>query len=368
MADPRMVKLAEVMVNYSLNVQPGEWVSIRGDYLVAAPFFQELYRQIILAGGHPTPFLYSNAFQEIKLKNATSEQLEWIAPTAKLRVEHVSADIFIFANENTRMLTNVDNNKQAALQTALRDLNATITERAAEGSMRWAIAPYPCQAFAQDANMSLSEYEDFVYKATFADQDDPVKQWQQVHDKQAKLVDWLAGKKELRIQSPSCDVSLSIEGRKFINADGHVNMPDGEIFTGPVEDSAEGWVNFTYPAIRLGREVEGIRLEFKKGKVVKASAQKNEEFLLAQIDIDEGARRVGELGIGTNFGITQFTKSMLFDEKIGGTFHMALGKSYPQTGGVNKSAIHWDMLCDIRTSSQITVDGQLFYQDGEFKI
>jgi aminopeptidase len=356
------------MINYSLNVQPGEWVSIRGDYLVAAPFFQELYRQIILAGGNPTTRIYADAFSEILYKHASDEQLKWFSPAVELSVDKVDADVFIFAEENTHALTNVDNDKQAVRQAAARGLNETWTKRSAEGSLRWTIAPYPCLAYAQDADMSMREYEDFVYKATFADQENPVKEWQKMNKTQTKLTDWLQGKKELHIQSPSCDVSLSIEGRKFMNADGHLNMPDGEIFTGPVEDSAEGWVEFSYPAIRLGREVEGIRLEFEKGKVVKASAEKNEEFLLKQLDIDEGARRLGELGIGTNFGITQFTKNMLFDEKIGGTFHMALGISYPETGGKNKSAIHWDMLCDIRDDSEISVDGELFYKDGEFQV
>jgi aminopeptidase len=181
-------------------------------------------------------------------------------------------------------------------------------------------------------------------------------------------VDWLEGKKQVTVKSPNADLTLSIEGRTFINSDGKNNMPSGEIFTGPVEDSANGWVEFTYPAIRRGREVTGVRLEFEDGKVVKAKADKNEAYLISQLDSDEGARYLGEFAIGTNYGIQQFTKSILYDEKIGGSFHMAVGAGYPETGSVNKSSIHWDFICDIKEDSEILVDGELLYKDGEFQI
>lgn len=181
-------------------------------------------------------------------------------------------------------------------------------------------------------------------------------------------MDWLSGKDEVVVKGPNVDLKLSIKGRNFINSDGKTNMPSGEIFTGPVEDSVEGWVRFTYPAIRLGREVEGIELKFEKGKVVEATAEKNEPFLLEMLEVDEGARYVGEFAIGTNKRINRFIKNMLFDEKTGGTIHMALGAGYPQTGSVNKSGIHWDMICDMRDGGQIYVDGELFYEAGEFKI
>jgi aminopeptidase len=240
--------------------------------------------------------------------------------------------------------------------------------RSAEGSLRWVGAQYPCPAYAQDADMSLRDYEIFVYSATFADRDDPVAEWQKVHDDQQRIVDWFRGKEMLTVKSPNADLSLSIEGRTFINSDGKKNMPSGEVFTGPVEDSANGWVNFTYPAIRGGREVEGVRLEFENGKVVKATAEKNEAYLLSQLEADEGAKYLGEFAIGTNYGIQQFTKSILFDEKIGGSFHMAVGAGYPETGSVNKSSIHWDFICDVREDSEIRVDGELLYKDGQFQI
>jgi aminopeptidase len=241
-------------------------------------------------------------------------------------------------------------------------------QRSATGEFRWVGTLYPTNAYAQDAEMSLRDYEEFVYGACFCDQDDPVARWQEVHDMQQKLVDWLVGKREVRVTGPNADLTLSIEDRVFMNSDGHKNMPSGEIFTGPVEDSVEGWVRFTYPAVTAGREVEGIELKFEKGKVVEASAKKGEEFLLKMLDTDPGARYVGEFAIGTNDGIKRFTKNILFDEKIGGSFHMAVGFGFPETGSKNESAIHWDMICDMRDGGEIHVDGDMFYRSGEFMI
>lgn len=216
--------------------------------------------------------------------------------------------------------------------------------------------------------MSLREYEDFVYSATYADQADPIKRWQDIYENQQRLVDWLKGKKDVVVRGPNADLKLSIEGRTFINCYGDKNMPDGEIFTGPVEDSVNGWIKFTYPAIEGGREVEGVELEFKDGKVVAARAQKNEDFLLSMLDSDAGARYLGEFAIGTNYGIQRFTKSILYDEKIGGSIHMAVGAGYPESGSRNESSIHWDFICDMRDNSEILVDGELFYKNGEFKV
>jgi aminopeptidase len=216
--------------------------------------------------------------------------------------------------------------------------------------------------------MSLREYEDFVYGATFVDHDDPVAKWQEVHDEQQRMVDWLEGKNEVVVRGPNADLTLSIAGRPFINSDGKKNMPSGEIFTSPRETSANGWIRFTYPAIRGGREVEGVYLEFKEGKVVKATAEKNEEYLISQLDSDEGARYLGEFAVGTNYGIKRFTKSILFDEKIGGSIHLAVGSGFPETGSENISAIHWDFICDMQDDSEILVDGTLFYKNGQFKV
>jgi aminopeptidase len=227
---------------------------------------------------------------------------------------------------------------------------------------------FPTNAFAQDAEMSLEEFEDYVYRTTYADTGDPIAAWQAVHDRQQRLVDWLKGKKDVVVKGPNVDMTLSIDGRTFINSDGKHNMPSGEIFTGPVEDSVNGWVRFTYPAVTHGREVEGIELRFEDGRVVEATAEKNEAFLLSQLDTDPGARYLGEWAIGTNEMIDRFIRNILFDEKIGGTIHMAVGAGYPETGSQNKSAVHWDMICDMRDGGQILVDGELFYDSGEFRI
>jgi aminopeptidase len=216
--------------------------------------------------------------------------------------------------------------------------------------------------------MSLAAYEDFVYAATFADQPDPVACWQEVHDTQQRLVEWLRGKDKVVVRGPNVALTLSIAGRTFINSDGKRNMPSGEIFTGPVEESVNGWIRFTYPAIRGGREVEGVEFTFQEGKVVQARAAKNEEFLLSQLATDEGASYLGEFAIGTNYRIQRFTKSILYDEKIGGTIHVAVGAGYPETGSRNQSAVHWDFICDMRQESEIWVDGELFYRNGQFVI
>jgi aminopeptidase len=244
----------------------------------------------------------------------------------------------------------------------------TYMRRAAAGELRWVGTLFPTNAYAQDAEMSLSEYEDFVYGACMPDADDPVGYWRRFSAWQEKIVQWLKGKEQVHIVGPETDLRLNIAGRTFINSDGRHNMPSGEVFTGPVEESVEGHVRFSYPAIYQGREVTGVRLWFEGGRVVKASADKNEEFLIQTIDTDEGSHYLGEFAIGTNTGITRFTKQILFDEKIGGSFHIALGAGYLETGSVNESAIHWDMICDLRDGGEIWVDGELLYQNGRFAI
>lgn len=367
MVDARVKKLADILVNYSVKVQPGDWVLIIGN-IIAEPLINEVMRSVVQAGGNPSLELGSDIIYTTRMEEANEEQLKWVSPISKLIYEEIDVVISVGGTSNTRSMSGIDPNKTSITQGARSGLMETFMKRSAEGKLRWTGTQYPCPALAQEADMSLSDFEDFVYSATFVDQEDPVKEWMAIHDMQQVYVDWLKGKKMVEVHSPNADLTLSIEGRTFINSDGDRNMPSGEIFTGPVEDSADGWVEFNYPAITGGREVEGVRLEFKDGKVVKATAEKNEEFLLSQLDIDEGARFLGEFAIGTNYGITKFTKSILFDEKIGGSFHLAVGSGYPETGSKNKSAIHWDFICDIKEDSEILVDGELFYKDGQFQI
>jgi aminopeptidase len=367
MTDYRVENLAKTLVDYSIQVKPQDWVLVQGNVL-ALPLVNEVVRFILRAGGNPNVLLDSDGTNEVILKESSEEQLQWISPIEKMVLENVDATINLRASSNTRALSGVDPRKQRLRQTSRRELMQTYMQRAAQGKLRWVLTNYPCPAYAQDADMSLGEYEDFVYAATFADQEDPVKCWQDVHDNQQRIVDWLKGKKQVVVHGPNSDLTLSIAGRTFINSDGKRNMPSGEIFTGPVEDSVNGWVRFTYPAITGGREVEGVEFVFKEGKVVQASAKKNEEYLLTLLDSDPGARYLGEFAIGTNYGIKHFTRSILFDEKIGGSFHMAVGSGYPETGSRNQSSIHWDFICDLRDNSEILVDGELFYKNGEFQI
>ena len=287
----------------------------------------------------------------------------------KLIMETYDVRISIGGEENTKELNGVNPAKLVMYQQARREIMKTYLERAARGELRWTYALYPTNAYAQDAEMGLAEYEDFVYTR-------PV--WEISMIRSATGSAFRPGSRRLstglRVKNrfisplPETDLRLSVEGRTFINCNGHENMPDGEVFTGPVEDSLEGQVYFSYPTIYNGREVTGVRLWFEEGRVVKATADKNEDFLIKTLDTDEGARRVGEFAFGTNQGITRFTRQILFDEKINGSFHLALGASYPETGGKNESAIHWDMICDMRQGGQVTVDGQLLYQNGKFVI
>jgi aminopeptidase len=241
-------------------------------------------------------------------------------------------------------------------------------ERAARKEVRWTLALFPTNAHAQDAEMSLSDYEDFVYNACMPDMDDPVGYWRAVSARQERIIQWLKDRKQVHVIGPETDLKLSIAGRTFINCDCKENVPDGEVFTGPVENSVEGHVYFSYPTIYGGREVTGVRLWFEKGRVVKATAEKNEDFLLQTLDTDEGSRYVGEFAIGTNEGINRFTGEILFDEKIGGSFHMALGEGYPESGSQNHSGLHWDMICDLRQGGEIWVDDELLYKNGKFVI
>lgn len=367
MTDPRVENLAKTLVHYSVGVKPGDWVLIQAN-LVAMPLANEVQRYVLRAGGLPNLVAASDETNEIFYKEAGEEQLRWVSPFEQIAIEQADVMISLMAAENTRSQSGVDPKKAQIHSASHVGLFQTHMKRSAEGSLRWTLSQFPCQAFAQEADMSLSEYEDFVYAATFADQPDPIARWQAMHEEQQRLVDWLAGKKQVVVRGPNADLTLSIDGRTFINSDGKHNMPSGEIFTGPVEESANGWIRFTYPALTHGREVEGVELKFKDGKIIDARAEKNQDFLTSMLDSDPGARYLGEFAFGANYGIKRFTKSILFDEKIGGSIHLAAGNGYPETGSKNHSSIHWDFICDMRDESEVLVDGELFYKNGQFVI
>jgi aminopeptidase len=367
MSDPRTTKLAQVLVNYSTQVKKGDWVIVLGN-IATEPLIEEVVKYAVRAGGNVNTLMSSENVSAVAIKESSKEQLEWISPYEDLLF--TKADVFfsIMGGRNTRSMSGVDPEKQQIRGAARTDLMKIYQDRSASKDLRWVISQYPTYSGAQEADMGLREFEDFVYRTTFADKDDPVAEWKKVHDEQQHWVDWLKGKKKVEVYSKYAEITLSIRDRKFNNSDGKNNMPSGEIYTSPVEDSCNGWVEFTYPAITAGREVEGVRLEFKDGKVVKASAEKNEEFLIKMLDMDDGARTLGEFAIGTNYGIDRFTKSILYDEKIGGSFHMAVGSGFPELGGKNESALHWDFICDVRKDSEILVDGEVLYKDGQFQV
>ena len=365
MVDFRIANLARVMTEYSVGIRPGDRVAIMGG-AAGAPLIREVYREVLLRGGHPVTMVDVPGILPIFFRTASEEQLRFVSPVKKLVYETFDVRIYIESESNTRELTGVDPARQAIFAEANGGLLETLLDRSARGEMRWVVGLFPTDAAAQDAEMSLEEYEDFVYGACLLNDPDPVASWRRVRERQQVLVDWLQDKKEIRIVGPDTDLRVGVAGRTWINCFGDNNMPDGEVFTGPVEAEVNGTVQFSYPAIYEGREVEDVRLWFENGVAVKWSAAKNEPFLAKMLNTDEGARRVGEFAFGTNFGIQRFVKNLLFDEKIGGTMHMAMGAGYPESGSTNRSGIHWDMVCDLRPGSEITVDGQLFAKDGKY--
>ncbi len=367
MRDSRVEKLADILVDYSCRVGKGDLVGIIGSYQ-AEPLMLAIYRRCLDRGAqvalrpslpHGEPIFYHHAGEE---------QLEFVWETERWLAENLDVRFTIIADNNTRQLSKVDPRKQAVTSRARKPLFDVLMNRGASGDLRWNVTLFPTEAHAMDAEMSLEEYEDFYYGACLVDADDPVAEWKRVGERHARMIEWIKDRNEVHIEGEGTDLVLETGGRIWLPADGKENFPDGEIFTGPREDRTRGRITFTYPAIYGGQAVEGIELVFEEGKVVEATARKNEEFLLKTLDTDPGARVLGELGIGTNYGIPGFSGEILLDEKIGGTVHLAVGAAYPESGGVNDSAVHWDMVCDLRKGGRITVDGEVFMEDGKLLI
>jgi aminopeptidase len=365
--DPRAERLAKILVGYSTEVKEGEVVSIDGES-AAEPLLLAVYEEVLKAGAQPILNVSLDGQAVAYYKHAADAQLDWVSPVAEWLLENADVRIAIGASNNTRELSAVPPERQTRRQTATGKLLGRAMERSAKGELRWCYTLYPTNAYAAEAEMSLVDYEDFYYGACLADDDDPLTAWERASAETGRLAEWIEGHEEVRVTAPGTDISLGIAGRKFIPCDGRHNMPDGELFTGPVEDSVQGEVTFHLPAVIGGREVSGVRLRFDAGKVVDASAERGEEFLIELLDTDPGARRLGELGIGTNYAIDRGTREVLLDEKIGGTVHMAVGRSYPESGGVNESAVHTDLVCDLRRGGKIVVDGTDFQVDGKFAV
>ena len=365
--DNRIKKHAEVLLKYSLDIKKGEKIVIVGD-VVTLPLIKESYRLAVEMGALPQVMINSEELKEILLKRGSEEQIKYVPDSVKKAFETVDVVLSFFGGTNTRMLSNVNPEKLKLSAQGSSEITRIFFERVAKKELRWCGTMFPNQANAQEANMSISEYEDFVYGAGYIDRKDPIAEWKEIEKKQECICKILDGKKHLRIVSRATDLKMSIEGRKWVNCCGRVNFPDGEVFTGPVEDSVEGHIRFSFPGIYGGREIEDIQLTFERGKVIKATAAKGQELLEQILETDKGAKYVGEIAAGTNYNIQKFTKHMLFDEKIGGTVHLAIGRSIPESLGKNQSAIHWDMLCDMKKGGEIFADGELVYKDGKFLI
>ena len=372
MADPRVEKLAKLVVNYSVRCKKDDLILIRAPP-AAEPLALEMYREILRAGGHPMMNINFDRAQEIFFQEAKTHQLDYQSPYSKFLYEHLDGLIGISADSNTRALSSVDSKKIARMSAASMPLREIMMKRGhigAKHELKWCGLAYPTYGLAQEASMSLSEYEDFVYGACLVDKRDPVAEWKKVSKSQEAMVKYLNKVDKLEFYGEDTDLKMSVKGKVWVNSDGKHNMPSGEVFSAPVKGKVDGHIRFTFPGIYSGKEIENIYLEFKKGKVVKAKAAKGQDLLKNLLAIDDGAKRLGEVAIGTNTGIKRFTKKILFDEKLGGTIHMAIGAEYMDCKGttksINKSAIHWDIIKDMKKGGEIIADGQTIYKNGKW--
>ena len=359
-------KYARVLINYSLELKKSQRLLIISSYL-AEPLLNECYKEALRVGAFPELRTTINGTEKIFYDYAGKEQLEYISPLTKYVYENYDAVLLVEAFFNVKELQNVDAQKKQQVSMARTELNKVFMRRAADESLRWTLCVFPTDSMAQEAGMSRSEYEEFVYSACFLYEDDPVARWNKLKDEQQRAVDFLNKKTSIQFRGNDIDISFSTKGKTWINSGGTHNMPSGEVFTAPLEDSVNGHIRFSYPGIYMGQEIEDIMLEVRNGEVVGWEAKKGKALLDKVMDIP-GARRFGEVAVGTNHGITKFTRNMLFDEKIGGTIHMAVGAAYPETGGTNESSVHWDLLADMKTGGRIFADDELIYKDGKFII
>ncbi|MCK4758241.1 MAG: aminopeptidase, partial [Thermoplasmata archaeon] len=328
MGDPRIEKLAKLVVNYSIYCKKGDEVLIAAP-TIAEPLALEMYREVLKAGGHPMMMSSFSRANEIFFEEAKDHQIKHVSDVRKLIYKSFNGLINISADSNTRALSGVPPKKLAMQSAAMTEIRDIFMTRGAAKELKWCGLAYPTNAAAQEASMSLTEYEDFVYSACMVDKRDPVAAWKKMHNDQKGMVSYLNKVKELQFYGEDTDLKMSVKGRNWVNSDGTHNMPSGEVFTAPIENSVNGTIRFSFPGIYMGKEIENISLEFKKGKIVKAKADKGEELLNSLLAIDDGAKMLGEVAIGTNTGIKKFTKKILFDEKLGNTIHMAIGAAYP---------------------------------------
>jgi aminopeptidase len=360
----RLRRFADVVAGYCAGVERDDLVVLQGTMNVE-PLIEELYASVLRLGGCPATRVMPE-LSDLLLTAGSDEQIQWLPPGEREDVEQADVWIVVEAPSNTKELTAVDPERQALRQRSRSPLRERYLERALNGELRWVLTAFPTHAAAQDAEMSLAEYEQFVYGAALLDAEDPAARWREFSGDLHRAVEFLSAKEELRFVAEGTDITFAVGGRTWVAADGHENFPDGEVFTAPHDERTEGEITFTYPAVFDGRQVDDVRLRFRGGEVVEATASRGEDFLQEMVALDDGARRVGELAFGLNDAVSVFTRNILFDEKIGGTMHLALGSAYPECGGTNRSALHWDMICDLRSRSEVYADGEFVYRDGRF--
>jgi aminopeptidase len=364
--DPRLASLATLLVDYSLGLREGEVVRINSSD-AAAPLILALQRVAIARGAHAYSNVALEGLAEILTAEGSKAQREFVSDLAYREVDRLDAEITIWSEANTKSFSRADPEARGQVYAAERSLVTRRWERIDRGEMRWVGTLMPTNGHAQDAEMSLREYEDFVFRACHVDGDqDPVAHWRSVADELTARAAELTDTREIRIVGPDTDVRLGVSGRRWQPSYGTHNMPDGEVFTSPVETETEGEIRFTLPAVFYGREVEDIRLRFEGGRVVDADARSGANYLRTLLDTDDGARVLGEFAFGLNYEIDRWTRNILFDEKIGGTVHLALGSSFEDCGGKNDSALHWDIICDLREEGEIYADGDLVWRAGHF--
>lgn len=361
-------KYAKVLVDYSTKVKKDDLVIIRATSNEAQPLVKEIYKQVLLKGANPVVRTMMEGLGETFIKFANDEQLEYIDPMSRIEYEQANVLISIGAPTNTKSMAKADSKKSAKRSAATRSLSELMLNRSAKGELNWVIADFPTNALAQEAKMSLDDYTEFLINSCYLHLEDPIAKWEEIDKEQQRLADYLTKTSKLRIVGEETDITFDTTGRIWKNCSGLCNFPDGEIYTSPVENSANGTIYFDFPQIYRGNESQKVRLKLENGKVVEATAEKGEEFFLNMINMDEGARFVGEIAIGTNYMIQDVTGNILFDEKIGGSIHMALGASYPETGGKNVSGLHWDLIKNMKNGSEIYADDTLIYKDGKFVI
>lgn len=363
--NPLLEKYAHVLVNYCLYLKPNETVLIRSS-LLGEPLVKEVYQKALEAGAFPEVSFSFNDQDYLLHTYASDDVLQQQSPTYKLAVETFDAILTISAPINTKSLQQVPKEKLLRRQKALAPLKKVFMDRSSKKQLKWSLCEYPTLAGARECGMSLREYEEFVFSACFLTTPDPIQSWKELGHFQQTIVDKLNTMTRFRFVGPKTDISFSTKGRIWINSDGKRNMPSGEVFTSPVEDSVEGTIYFTYPTLYQSQDVQGVTLHVKQGIVVDWDAEIGKEALDQAFDIP-GSRVFGEAAIGTNPHIQRPTKNILFDEKISGSIHMAVGASYPETGGKNESALHWDMIKDMR-EGEIYGDDTLIYKNGQFVI